>query len=144
MIRCSAWAPSLGLHVKCDGSSGQWEPEDPNSETPPLDNEYTLATADNKLNDLQCVPENNPHELTVPKAGMGAGAQLSCTTEANFKEDETKENFIITAPNECILICDFHLGMTIEGKLHPETGDWAFFCLETGTEITGSEVRCWP
>ena len=50
--------------------------------------------------------------------------------------------YTITAPNHCLLLCDLHIGMTINGRLN-ENGEYIFVD-GAGDEITdAATVICW-
>jgi len=149
---CSNWEieatvppDQLTLQVRCDGTKGKWTTDSIDMVAvyqgvlgPEGENRGSLP-----LNELKCVGTSEKQSLVVTKEAMGAGSQLSCTDPPTI--DDAKGEYTITAPNLCILLCDFHLGMTIEGRLKEETGDWGFFIVETDTEITDPNmVRCWP
>jgi len=150
--KCSQWkvdknpVTELNLKVKCEGKEGKWKHAG-NGMTPVYD-AVLKGEAENcaeplcgteALNELICEPKRE--ELVVTKANIGEGGQISCTTQP----EEDEEKYTIAAPNKCILICDFHLGMTIEGRLDETTGAFAFFILETEENITGQpeKVACW-
>ena len=51
-------------------------------------------------------------------------------------------NYTITAPNHCLLLCDLHIGMTIDGELN-QNGEYDFLD-QDGEKITDpAEVICW-
>ena len=80
-----------------------------------------------------------------------AGAQLMCTIPPT-PADQDPTQTIISAPNHCILLCDFHLGMTIDSVLGEEglivfqDGEGDVFPDLDGDENVkdGSRVDCWP
>ena len=138
--------------MRCDGTEGKWTVDDPGSMVLVYNEVLGGALGEDDedqrgvgpLNELKCVGTSEKQSLVVTKEVMGAGSQLSCTDPPT--DPSTDPVYTITAPNLCILLCDFHLGMTIEGRLKEDTGDWGFFIVETDTEITDNPelVRCWP
>ena len=93
------------------------------------------------VREVQCTPPEKKISVTIED---DVGVVLSCETTENFSGDGP--DYEITAPNKCILICDFHLGLTIESRLKEDTGEWGFFIVETGAEIIDplTQVKCWP
>ena len=78
--------------------------------------------------------------LVVIIDAMGSGAQLSCETPDADAVDET---FTIIAPNKCVLLCDFHLGLILEGRLN-EDGEFAFYIEnDVIVQSNSSVVQCW-
>ena len=126
-----------------DGDTGQWIP----FHTAGNKANYDEVLDDNHILEHECrglLPEGDgteKPELVVTIKDMGVGAQLSCTTPDQDSEDTT---YTIVAPNKCVLLCDFHLGLTIEGRLNEE-GEFVFLIVETGEDITdhGDWVTCW-
>ena len=63
-------------------------------------------------------------------------------------EDATSSGgttYTITAPNHCLLLCDLHIGMTIDGRLDADgVYEWVD---QDGEAITAAEgdnpVECW-
>ena len=128
----------------CDGKEGKWkEMGDADGQMVKVYNAVLGEPGEGRgthaLNELVCDPEHITLEVT--EENMGAGGQLSCTQ----LDDPVDGKYTIVAPNKCLLICDFHLGMTIEGRLDEDSGEFAFFIVETGENITGKgdRVACW-
>ena len=48
----------------------------------------------------------------------------------------------IAAPNHCLLLCDLHIGMTIDASLS-ENGEYAFVDGAGEVIADGSDVICW-
>ena len=51
-------------------------------------------------------------------------------------------NYTITAPNHCLLLCDLHIGMSINGQLN-EDGDYVFVDQKGDEIIDPANVICW-
>ena len=53
--------------------------------------------------------------------------------------------YTITAPTHCLLLCDLHIGMTIDGRLDAN-GEYEFVD-QDGTAVTDADgenpVQCW-
>ena len=58
----------------------------------------------------------------------------------------TPEQYRIAAPNKCLLLCKYYLGMTIGGLINDE-GNYVFRKVETEEEITqdnvADQIKCW-
>ena len=85
-------------------------------------------------------------------AGNGVGADLIflqmsyfpftlpyqvCDVEGTMNGNE----YTIAAPNHCLLLCDLHIGMTINGKLE-ENGEYVFRD-QDDRDITAADVIYW-
>jgi len=147
--QCSDWAsePSQQLSVTCDGLTGKWvqnggTPDDPNGHYE--GDEGVLGSQPAPLLEHQCKADPRT-PLAVKIDNMGDGAQLSCETPAAVDEPPTM--YTITPPNKCVLLCDFHLVMVIEGRLSDE-GEFKFYVANTDEEINADNVddmiKCWP
>lgn len=146
--KCYKWSPITDdLQVTCDGDTGKWKPD---GEVPAgMEDFYAqaLGGADPNydgsvaLKELECEPDPTKHFLTVNVEGTGG--LLRCEVP---DPSGTPTDYTINAPNTCILLCDFHLGMTIEGALSKE-GDYVFTKIETGETITqedvANQIKCW-
>ena len=57
----------------------------------------------------------------------------------------SETTYTITAPNHCLLLCDLHIGMTIDGRLD-ERGEYEWVD-QDGTTVTDANgenpVQCW-
>merc|ERR1711862_186474 len=86
-----------------------------------------------------CVGGDTAPTLVVDlgAAGNGVGADLVCDVEGTMNGNE----YTIAAPNHCLLLCDLHIGMTINGKLE-ENGEYVFRD-QDDNKITAAEVICW-
>jgi len=132
------------LRVFCDGADGHWK-QDPmadgdaaayTGDTGVLGTDGSLAILEHK-----CVGGDAAPTLVVDlaTAGNGVGADLVCDVPAT-SPDGTQ--YTITAPNHCLLLCDLHIGMTINGRLN-ENGEYIFVD-GAGEEITdAATVICW-
>ena len=101
-----------------------------------------LGTQPAPLVEHQCAGE--PYDpFVVHIEAMGEGAQLSCETPADKNDDDN--TYTINPPNKCILLCDNHLGMVIEGRLDDIEGVFKFYGPEAdSTEtIDSNAVNCW-
>ena len=148
--RCADWSTETNqqLSVTCDGLTGKWAPtagEDPNNYYEGPDG--VLGTQPTALLEHQCIADpRNP--LTVDIANMGAGAQLSCETPPEV-DGPPATTYTIAPPNKCVLLCDYHLAMTIEGRLSDE-GELKFYVANSEPEQVIDEtnvsqkVKCWP
>ena len=63
-----------------------------------------------------------------------------CDIPGNIELDGTRVT--ITAPNHCLLLCDLHIGMTIEGQLNVD-GEYKFFDQDGKAIITSEDVAFW-
>ena len=151
MSRCWKWdephprAPQI--QVKCDGTSGNWvAAEWANKDDIPADlqddyNEALSNWAPNlALSELQCEPKNTD-VLNVKIGELEAtGGLLRCEIE---DQNPSADQYTISAPNTCILLCDFQLGMTIVGELIVN-GQYEFKIVETDETITDDKkIKCW-
>jgi len=90
-----------------------------------------------------CVGGENPptFEVDLAGAGNGAGAALVCDKEGTM----SGSTYTISAPNHCLLLCDLHIGMTIDGRLD-DKGEYEWVD-QDGTAITDANgvnpVKCW-
>ena len=56
--------------------------------------------------------------------------------------------YTISAPNHCLLLCDLHIGMTIDGRLTAD-GDYEFVdqdgeaVTDANSDDNSNPVRCW-
>ena len=134
------------LAVRCNGETdpGQWQQLD---DADGNGNDYmeVIGPGGSGLDtDHVCLGGDTPLILAIPKEpNLADGAELVCDTpDAN--EDADDATYEIKAPNKCVLLCDFHLGMTIESRLN-EGGEYEFVD-QDGTVIPadqGATVRCW-
>merc|ERR1712080_518233 len=87
----------------------------------------------------ECMGDPKP-ELVVNIAAMGSSAQLSCETPDTDGADET---YTIIAPNKCVLLCDFQLGLIIDGRLNDD-GEFAFY-IENDVVVQANStiIKCW-
>ena len=93
------------------------------------------------LVELDCPPDPTNDILTVNV--MGTGGLLICE---NPDPVGSSDQYRITAPNKCLLLCEYHLGMTIVGLINDE-GNYVFKEVETDEEITqdnvADQIKCW-
>ena len=148
IFRCSDWAmePDRQLSVKCNGLTGMWVQNGGTTDDgsgPYQGPEGILGTQPAPLQEHQCKADPTPLEVNI--ANMGDGAQLSCETPAAV--DEPPTTYTIAPPNKCVLLCDFHLVMVIEGRLS-DVGEFKFYVANTDEEINAGNVddmiKCWP
>ena len=94
------------------------------------------------LVELDCGPKVDPDDLLIVNEENTDGL-IRCE---NPDAAATPDQYRIKAPNKCILLCDFHLGMTIESVLNKE-GNYVFTKVETKEEITqdnvADQIKCW-
>lgn len=151
--RCVDWnAGDLGenqtlwrkLRVFCDGTDGQWKRDtkaDGNAEAYFGDNGVLGADGSGPILEHKCVGGEPAPTLVVDlaSAGNGVGADLVCDVDGSMNGTS---NYTITAPNHCLLLCDLHIGMTIDGELN-QNGEYDFLD-QDGEKITDpAEVICW-
>lgn len=139
--KCSDWDDEQDrlLWLKCDGNTGKWI-QDPGH---PAQNQENYANAVDQetgvILEHECKDEPKSVLVVIIDA-MGSGAQLSCETPDADAVDET---FTIIAPNKCVLLCDFHLGLILEGRLN-EDGEFAFYIEnDVIVQSNSSVVQCW-
>merc|ERR1712126_597985 len=141
------------LRLLCDGTKGLWVPHLTSGEYPAeaMKRFYdeavgggNAADGGDALVELQCEPRTvgQPNDvLTVNPTKTGG--LLNCE---NLVTTTPTGEYQITPPNTCILLCDFHLGMTIKGKLN-DRGYYEFTKVETGEIITqdnvDNQIKCW-
>lgn len=139
--RCSDWDEEEDrlLWLKCDGNTGEWIP-DPGHPANSMDNYAGAVDTDTGIIlDQECRDEPK-NVLVVIIDDMGSGAQLSCETP---DADEVDETYTIMAPNKCVLLCDFHLGLIIEGRLN-DAGNFAFYIEnDVVTQENVDIIKCW-
>jgi len=143
--KCSKWtAESVlqDLQVTCDGTTGHWKAV-PEPIPEGMEEFYTAALgADGStaLVELDCAPVPENDILTVNVEST------SGLIRCEDPDPTSSPDYRITAPNTCILLCDFHLGMTIKGYLNEE-GNYVFKKVETDEDITQANVaemiKCW-
>jgi len=136
------------LTVRCNGNtaedSGHWEPVNPvDGDKYYGENGVIEADGVGVIKEHQCLPDESA-SLEVTILDMGIGAQLSCE---NPDTDSNPLTYTITPPNKCVLLCDFHLAMVIEGRLNDD-GDFNFYQLDTdGTADVviddAAKIKCW-
>merc|ERR1719285_1129549 len=108
------------LEVSCNGSNGTWE------KVPGADGEvddYEEVLPNNGTGAIfEHVCQGGNTKLDVPKANLGEGSDLLCE---NPDTDDNPDAYTINAPNSCALLCDLHLGMSIESSLNSD-GEFDF------------------
>ena len=136
--------------VRCDGVTeaeaefGRWVPDQQVGDQANYDG-VIGADGSGVIAEHECQGGENPATLVVTLADMGVGGDLSCESP---DADEDPLTFTIAAPNECVLLCDYHLAMVIEGRLDDE-GEFKFYVtnvdpeeeVEQGT-VSGM-IKCW-
>jgi len=132
------------LSVRCDGTTGHWQKV---NEADGDDSLYDLVIPDEGVSTIveqECTGGESPpitFDVDLASAGNGAGAALVCDSEG----DLTDTTYTITAPNHCLLLCDLHIGMTIDGRLDAN-GEYEFVD-QDGTAVTDADgenpVQCW-
>jgi len=143
--KCHKWTTNY-LEVRCDGATdgatGNWKAV-PDPIPDGMQEFYNAALGDGTaaLKELECKPKDDPDDLlTVNEEGTGGLIRCENPDTAGTGD------YRIKAPNKCILLCDYHLGMTIEGVLNEE-GNYVFNKVETGEEITqanaADQIKCW-
>ena len=135
--------------MSCDGLTGEWvqntgTPDDGSG--PYKGPEGVIATQPAPPLEHQCKADPKT-PLAVNIDNMGEGAQLSCETPATV--DEPPTTYTIAPPNKCVLLCDFHLVMVIEGRLSDE-GVFKFYVTNAEPEYeidhtnVDDMIKCWP
>jgi len=83
--------------------------------------------------------------VTVPEGNIGsnAGAELICDTPVT----PAKGNYVITAPNKCILLCDYHLVLTFKSEVN-EKGIVGFYFddaehTSVASVTVDDVIKCW-
>jgi len=132
------------LSVSCDGTTGHWQKV---NEADGDDALYDLVIpneGDSTIVEQKCAGGESPpitFDVDLASAGNGAGAALVCDMEGTMSET----TYTITAPNHCLLLCDLHIGMTIDGRLD-DKGEYEWVD-QDGTAITDANgvnpVKCW-
>jgi len=101
-----------------------------------------VDTANNKLNDVRCLPKN----LALDASALNeVGVSFICE-KLDEEHYEIKDHKIILKQyNKCILLCNFHHVATIEPKFIEEPVWWKFPPGEEdgGEEAKESNVKCW-
>ena len=142
MVEGDQWWRTLA--VKCNGEVAQWQ-QLPESDGSGDDYKEVIGPGGVGLDtEHVCLGGDIPLILVIPKEpNLADGAELVCDIpDAN--EDGDDATFEIKAPNKCVLLCDFHLGMIIESRLN-EGGEYEFVD-QDGAAIPadqGGTVRCW-
>jgi len=149
--RCADWdgEEDKKLKVVCDGNveadNGRWVADQE------VGNEANyndvLGDGNGVIGEHNCKGGANPAKLVVTIANMGVGGELSCEIPDTDEDDQT---FTITAPNKCVLLCDYHLAMVIEGRLDGEvSGEFKFYVTNVDPEVeiddtnVGEKIKCW-
>jgi len=131
------------LRVYCDGADGFWKQDSAADGDPAAytgDTGVLGADGSQAILEHQCVGGEPAPVLVVDlaTAGNGVGADLVCDESPTI--DGTQHT--IAAPNHCLLLCDLHIGMTIDASLN-ENGEYVFVD-GTGEVIPdGDSVICW-
>jgi len=131
------------LRVFCDGADGQWK-QDPaaDGDAAAYTGDTGVLGADGSVAILEhkCVGGEPAPVLVVDLsiAGNGVGADLVCDEPPTI--DGTQHT--IGAPNHCLLLCDLHIGMTIDASLS-ENGEYAFVDGAGEVIADGGSVICW-
>ena len=97
-----------------------------------------LGDGDGVISEHECLGDPKP-TLNVTILDMGLGAQLICEIPDTDSDDLT---YTITAPNKCLLLCEYHLAMVIEGRLSEE-GEYNFYIGDTYDVVTVDVIKCW-
>jgi len=147
--KCSDWASEAGkqLSVRCDGLTGNWTQNSGNLTDPGGPYADVLGTQPAPIKEHQCLGENKTI-LTVNIDAMQDGAQLSCETPPDVDGPQAT-TYTITPPNKCVLLCDYHLALTFEGRLSGE-GELKFYVAnaepeqEINNENVQQKIKCWP
>ena len=158
--RCADWSEEAGvpdnlkrkLRVSCDGHTGRWT-KWTTENTGGSDEDYAavLGDGDAPIGEHRCVGGGTVLEVITAKITED-GAELMCSYPP-VPTDGKPDISTITAPNSCILLCDYYLGMEIETELSAEgdmvfmDGDGNVFASKSGAEgnvMDGSFVECWP
>ena len=133
--------------MRCDGNTedenGKWVSDQPVGDQANYDD--VLGDGNGVIAEHKCKGGDNPAKLVVTIADMGNGGELSCEIP---DADEDPLTFTITAPNECVLLCDYHLAMVVEGRLDDE-GEFKFYVTNVDPEVevdqdnVGEIIKCW-
>ena len=136
--------------VRCDGVTeadaefGRWVPDQQVGNQANYDG-VIGADGSGVIAEHECQGGENPATLVVTLADMGVGGELSCESP---DADEDPLTFTITAPNKCVLLCDYHLAMVVEGRLDNE-GEFKFSVADSDPEVVidqsnvGEKIKCW-
>merc|ERR1712212_542907 len=148
--KCADWEGEgdRELKVTCDGingegENGKWVPDQPVGNPANYD-DVLDAGGDGVIKEHKCKGGAGA-ELVVTLADVGEGGDLSCETPDT---DDNPLTFTISAPNKCVLLCDYHLAMVIEGRLDVE-GEFKFFVTNVDPEVeveqatVGDTIKCW-
>jgi len=123
------------LHVTCDGTEGKWIATGTDGKE--ADYNEVLGEGTAAITEHEC--KGGDVTLEVPRSQLGEGADLLCDNP----DTDGGDTYTITAPNTCVLLCDLHLGMTIESRLDAN-GEVAFH--RDGAEEVFDDVslvKCW-
>ena len=149
LFRCADWEGEgeRQLRVRCDGNTedenGKWVPNQQVGDQANYDE--VLGDGNGVIKEHKCQGGENPATLVVTLADMGVGGELSCESP---DADEDPLTFTIAAPNECVLLCDYHLAMVVEGRLDDE-GEFKFSVADSNPEVVidqdnvGEKIKCW-
>ena len=138
--------------MTCDGHTGLWN-KWTYENTGGSDEDYEKVLGDGSvpIGEHRCIGGGTVLEVITAKI-TEEGAELMCSTPP-FSNEEAPQLSTIPAPNSCLLLCDFYLGMEIETELSAEgdmvfmDGDGNVFASKSGAEanvMDGSFVECWP
>ena len=107
--------------MTCDGAGdlGHWTASIPAG----MEDFYATALGadgSDALVELDCGPKDDPEDMLSVNV-EATGGLITCENPDN----SGSADYRIKAPNLCLLLCDFHLGMTIEGFLNDD-GNYIF------------------
>ena len=95
------------------------------------------------LNDRAAPTEPNCKPLPVeilPGVLTEEGADFLCDNELTMNEDGT--HLEIVAPNTCVLLCDFHLSMSLECQISEE-GETKCYDEGDSNPTSADNIYCW-
>jgi len=143
--KCADWKAEeeRQLWLKCNGLTGTWIPDPTHPAVDPKNYDGVISSTEGLILEHECSDEPKD-PLVVVIDDMGSNAQLSCETPDINPDSEA--TYTIIAPNKCVLLCDFQLGMIIEGRLNVE-GDFKFYINDEkqpiGQDDVKSRIKCW-
>ena len=133
--------------VRCDGNSenwnGVWLPNQQVGDQANYDD--VCGYLCQWIKEHKCQGGVDPVTLVVTILDMGIGAQLICDIPDTDEDDLT---YTITAPNNCVLLCEYHLAMVIESRLD-DMGELKFYVTNVDPEEEINEtnvskkMQCW-
>ena len=126
--------------MTCNGTSGKWVQDqhaDGDSDDYIGDDGVLGPFGDMPILEHLCLGGEASPPLVINVTTLGDGSELVC--ERDFENDGAV--ITVTAPNKCLLLCDFSLALSFESEFSAN-GDYEFVDNDKDP-IEGGMVKCW-